>query len=649
MSRPSTPSGSSNPFRSLGELAGAALAATLSLSPSTSAQVPCPYPPACCDAVCAIDPFCCDTQWDLICCEEVEQICGIPCGDDPCATTLVTLNTGYDHQTGTALPIGVPDPRWTIVVDQQSGTIEPRPANTILKHPAWANPQPDSQWISGFPNSSQPLNGDYLFKTHFCLRPGIDLCAATLALGFKADDIAFAYLNESVADILSNTAVPFQTAQPFSPGPFTMQSHSLCSIGAIVGKNELIIKVKNTGNVAMGLDLVGNVTTVGAGLAEKPECCDPEGAVQGFKYNDLNGDGIHQANEPLMPGWTINIVGPNGFSQSVVTDALGYYYFAALTPGVYTITETQQSGWSQTAPASGSHVVDITGIQGFTDLNFGNRECGDLDIVTVLCDAEETVPPVIPGQYTVKFKLTNFSGQTVNWLFFPDGNVTPYYVDLNGSPLANGATGTYTVKVDATGDVGCIKVMLANSLLEECCLIEKCFPLPECTCDQVVDWLAFGSFGGTTWNLSVTVQNLASYQLQHFILIPQSPTGMTVTPGIVHLSSPLNPGQSVKINVTVDFPAPPPLGSSFSFLVANHMPNYEECCFKTWTFTFGDFDGDPVAPSPDLNGDGVVDGADVTILLGNWGSPGIGDLDGSGLVDGGDVTILLGAWGGVES
>lgn len=48
----------------------------------------------------------------------------------------------------------------------------------------------------------------------------------------------------------------------------------------------------------------------------------------------------------------------------------------------------------------------------------------------------------------------------------------------------------------------------------------------------------------------------------------------------------------------------------------------------------------------DLNGDGVVDGADLGILLSLWGtSDPLGDLDGSGTVDGGDLGLLLGAWG----
>jgi formylglycine-generating enzyme required for sulfatase activity len=47
----------------------------------------------------------------------------------------------------------------------------------------------------------------------------------------------------------------------------------------------------------------------------------------------------------------------------------------------------------------------------------------------------------------------------------------------------------------------------------------------------------------------------------------------------------------------------------------------------------------------DLNGDRVVTGADLGLLLGNWGHAGFGDIDGNGVVDGADLGALLGAWG----
>jgi hypothetical protein len=46
----------------------------------------------------------------------------------------------------------------------------------------------------------------------------------------------------------------------------------------------------------------------------------------------------------------------------------------------------------------------------------------------------------------------------------------------------------------------------------------------------------------------------------------------------------------------------------------------------------------------DLNQDGNVDGLDLGILLGSWGSSG-GDITGDGNTDGADVTSLFAAWG----
>lgn len=54
-----------------------------------------------------------------------------------------------------------------------------------------------------------------------------------------------------------------------------------------------------------------------------------------------------------------------------------------------------------------------------------------------------------------------------------------------------------------------------------------------------------------------------------------------------------------------------------------------------------------VPASADLNDDGAVNGADLALMLGRWGTCGCGcveDLTGDGQVDGSDLAILLGAW-----
>ena len=57
----------------------------------------------------------------------------------------------------------------------------------------------------------------------------------------------------------------------------------------------------------------------------------------------------------------------------------------------------------------------------------------------------------------------------------------------------------------------------------------------------------------------------------------------------------------------------------------------------------------PSPPSPDLDGDGVVDSADLGLLMAAWnevgGNP--ADLNQDGIVNAVDLGILIAAWGPV--
>ncbi len=58
------------------------------------------------------------------------------------------------------------------------------------------------------------------------------------------------------------------------------------------------------------------------------------------------------------------------------------------------------------------------------------------------------------------------------------------------------------------------------------------------------------------------------------------------------------------------------------------------------------FERDEPGIPGDINGDGVVDGADLGLLLNLWGTAGPdGDLNGDGIVDGADLGLLLANWG----
>lgn len=58
-----------------------------------------------------------------------------------------------------------------------------------------------------------------------------------------------------------------------------------------------------------------------------------------------------------------------------------------------------------------------------------------------------------------------------------------------------------------------------------------------------------------------------------------------------------------------------------------------------------------VLDAPDLDGDGIVDGVDLGLLLANWGNlegSGVGDLNGDGTIDGADLGLLLASWSPAE-
>jgi len=52
-----------------------------------------------------------------------------------------------------------------------------------------------------------------------------------------------------------------------------------------------------------------------------------------------------------------------------------------------------------------------------------------------------------------------------------------------------------------------------------------------------------------------------------------------------------------------------------------------------------------LACPPDLTGDGLVSGADISFILSAWGGGGRADLNADGVVDSGDISFVLSAWG----
>ena len=78
-----------------------------------------------------------------------------------------------------------------------------------------------------------------------------------------------------------------------------------------------------------------------------------------YVWNDLNGNGIQDANEPGIPGVTVTLTGTTSTGQTVTltttTDASGMYIFDGLAPGTYKVTFGTPTGFTPTVSNAGTN------------------------------------------------------------------------------------------------------------------------------------------------------------------------------------------------------------------------------------------------------------------------------------------------------
>ena len=108
----------------------------------------------------------------------------------------------------------------------------------------------------------------------------------------------------------------------------------------------------------------------------------PSGLSTGFKWLDINGDGVRDAGEPGLSGVYIYLdldgdARPDVGEPATLTKADGSYLLTPPLAGTYSIREVVEPGYVQTFPASGFHSVVYNGSTPLGGLDFGNRESSD--------------------------------------------------------------------------------------------------------------------------------------------------------------------------------------------------------------------------------------------------------------------------------
>lgn len=103
------------------------------------------------------------------------------------------------------------------------------------------------------------------------------------------------------------------------------------------------------------------------------------GSISGTVWNDLDGDGVKDANELGLSGITVYNDANNNSKldtgeKTTATDSSGAYQFTGLSSGSYKIREVLQGGWIQTTPAKNyGWSIALATNQVLTGRNFGTE------------------------------------------------------------------------------------------------------------------------------------------------------------------------------------------------------------------------------------------------------------------------------------
>ena len=326
-------------------------------------------------------------------------------------------------------------------------------------------------------------------------------------------------------------------------------------------------------------------------------------------------------------------------------------------PGDILQVNTDQIYGLSGQPIVGAAAADCILIDADTDVfDQEKTEMGSVEVscwepfVVDECLAEGSLDCIIDdgqlsGDYALELTITNNSGQDAHFLNIV-GPVDDHSIPL--APLADGSSTTINLTVlgPIVDDVICLNLVLLNVDNEACCSMEICLDVPDCDC-AVFDVVNVTCLEDGVYSFTFQVTNLFDphvFESLFFNTDAGSPTSFD--PDYVSLGGLVPFATSGVLGpVTVNTTLPP--GSMVSVQVGLHNESLKECCVEILEFVLPECDGPSTCPI-DLNGDGMIDGADLGLLLGNFGASGLGDIDCDGDIDGADLGLLLAAWGPVS-
>jgi hypothetical protein len=319
--------------------------------------------------------------------------------DPSCFGNVLNISTGYNQSTsGYNTPLFI-ESNWTLTAAPSgSGVTIPSPCWDIPSIFGWSN-NPNATWVSPFQSPNYNINNwngstsnseAFEFEKCFCV------ChESTVNIDFDllADDYVEVFLDGNLIGSGLAGSNHFQWANRV----FVNDSYLLSP-----GQHCLTVKLYNVFGAYMGFSLEGAVT--GADLLTSV-CCNPEVKICGTKVKDSDCNGVVDlVNDQGLSGWTINLADNLGNNiGSAITDDHGNYCFVGLNAGTYVVNEVNQSGWTQSYPASpGTYTLVLNPGEMGTAI-FGNCQdvsppCSfDLSFDGTIVDCGISMAPIISG------------------------------------------------------------------------------------------------------------------------------------------------------------------------------------------------------------------------------------------------------------
>lgn len=158
-------------------------------------------------------------------------------------------------------------------------------------------------------------------------------------------------------------AVPFSTTVPIGDTTAAQRSPITASVpwtpgaGAVAGRYTI--------SLAFFSREVGPTTPESTATAVF-DVASELGNLRLEKWEDLNGNGRRDPNEPGVPSWAFTLVNPQGNPGSAVTGADGSVTLAGVPAGTWNVAEVLQPGWLASTAPTGTVIVPPNGIGTFS-------------------------------------------------------------------------------------------------------------------------------------------------------------------------------------------------------------------------------------------------------------------------------------------